>query len=135
MKAAECQDTAIRDAFIAGMHSANIRQRLLEGSDLKLTSVYDKARSLDDAQRNAGAYAPNASFPSVAIARPDGKEYPADSRRCSHCGDGPHDRQHCPANGRTCYITVVKRGIFHGFARRLDGSKQQRYAITKDWHL
>ena len=37
--AAQQQEAAIQDAFIAGMHSSYIRQRLLEGNDLQLTTV------------------------------------------------------------------------------------------------
>ena len=110
------------------MHSAIIRQRFLEGSDLKLTSVYDKAPSLHDGQRNAGAYALNASFPPVAITRPDGKEYPAGSRRCFHCGDGPHDRQHCPANGCSC-SNCGKTG---NFSRVCKAARRIKTAALRD---
>jgi len=54
--AAQNQKTAIRDAFIAGLSSGYIRQRLLEDAALELEAVFDKARSLDDAQRNVEIY-------------------------------------------------------------------------------
>ena len=54
--AAQNQEAAIRDAFIAGLSSGYIRQRLLEDAALELQAVFDKARSLDDAQRNVEIY-------------------------------------------------------------------------------
>ena len=54
--AAQNQEAVIRDAVIAGLSSGYIRQRLLEDAALELQAVFDKARSLDDAQRNAEIY-------------------------------------------------------------------------------
>ena len=50
------RDEAIRDAFINGMLSNYIRQRLLENKDLDLTQIYNQARSLDSAQKQADSY-------------------------------------------------------------------------------
>ena len=50
------KEEAIRDAFICGMISNEIRQRLLENEDLTLTAAYDTARSLELAQKNAESY-------------------------------------------------------------------------------
>ena len=50
------REETIRNSFIAGINSNYIRQRLLEGEDLSLQNVFDKARSLDEAQRNANLY-------------------------------------------------------------------------------
>ena len=46
----------IRDAFINGLFSPAIRQRLLESDTLSLQIAYDKANSLDLAQKNADTY-------------------------------------------------------------------------------
>ena len=51
------REAAIRDAFISGITSSYIRQRLLEESELELAGIFDKARSSEDAQRNAESYA------------------------------------------------------------------------------
>ena len=50
------KEEAIRDAFIAGIISNEIRQRLLEDSNLTLQVAFEKARSLETAQRNAKSY-------------------------------------------------------------------------------
>ena len=51
----ECYGTdregAIKDAFLAGIISPSVRQRLLESDNL--TFVFDKARSQEETQRNA----------------------------------------------------------------------------------
>ncbi|XP_012557173.3 uncharacterized protein LOC105844754 [Hydra vulgaris] len=46
----------IRDAFINGLLSNSIRQRLLENKILDLSSAFDQARSLDVAQQNSNLY-------------------------------------------------------------------------------
>ena len=53
---AQNQEAAIREAFIAGLSSGYIRQRLLEDAALELQAVFGKARSLDDDQRNVEIY-------------------------------------------------------------------------------
>ena len=50
--ASQCKESAVRDAFIAGINSSYIRQRLLEDNELQLNEVFDKARSLHEAQKN-----------------------------------------------------------------------------------
>ena len=42
---------AIRDAFISGLASSEIRQRLLEGRNLIMQTAFDRARSLEIAQK------------------------------------------------------------------------------------
>jgi len=44
---------AIRDAFISGLQSKEIRQRLLEEKDITVQDTVDKALSLEAAQKNA----------------------------------------------------------------------------------
>ncbi|XP_064080604.1 uncharacterized protein LOC135197465 [Macrobrachium nipponense] len=50
------REELIRDAFINGLASPMIRQRLLENKTLDLQAAYDQAYSLDLAQRNASFY-------------------------------------------------------------------------------
>ena len=54
--AEQYREELIRDAFINGLFSPAIRQRLLESDTLSLQIVYDKANSLDLAQKNADTY-------------------------------------------------------------------------------
>ena len=50
------RDEAVRDAFITGLLSTNIRQRLLENKTLNLQTAFDQARALDIAQRSSETY-------------------------------------------------------------------------------
>ena len=64
--AAECKEAAIRDAFMAGLRSSHIRQRLLEDNQLQLNNVFDKARSLHEARKNAECYSAGSSAEGIA---------------------------------------------------------------------
>ncbi|XP_042210340.1 uncharacterized protein LOC121858194 [Homarus americanus] len=50
------RDEYIRDAFINGLLSSMIRQRLLESKTLDLATAFDQARALDLAQINSESY-------------------------------------------------------------------------------
>ena len=70
------EEEAIRDAFISGILSNKIRQQLLEDRDLILRNAFDKARSLEIAQKNAEAYCIGPSqlvIPSKTIANMEPK--------------------------------------------------------------
>ncbi len=54
--ATKYRDEAIRDAFITGLLSGSIRQRLLENSTLTLQTTFDQARSLDAAKKSSESY-------------------------------------------------------------------------------
>ena len=54
--ASQFKEAAIRDAFITGLGSSYIRQRLLEDNELRLNHVFKKARSLHEAQKNTESY-------------------------------------------------------------------------------
>ena len=54
--AGQIRETAIRDAFISGMQSGFIRHQILEDNVLALNDVFDKARKLNEAHKNASLY-------------------------------------------------------------------------------
>ena len=54
--AAQHREQYIRDSFIFGLQSSNIRQRLLENTTLDLKTMFDQARTLDSAQKSMGSY-------------------------------------------------------------------------------
>ena len=56
VSAVQSRNASIRDAFITGLCSSYIRQWLLKDNVTELQAAFDKARSLDDAQRNAQSY-------------------------------------------------------------------------------
>ena len=54
--AEEYRNELVRDAFVNGIASHSIRQRLLENSELTITQAFDNARSLRTAQEHSAAY-------------------------------------------------------------------------------
>ena len=50
------RDQFVRDAFIAGLQSSSIRQRLLENNITGLNDIFSQARSLEHAQKNVALF-------------------------------------------------------------------------------
>ncbi|KAA3672465.1 uncharacterized protein DEA37_0014814 [Paragonimus westermani] len=57
VNASEYHDETIRDAFIRGMLSNNVRQRLLEEDDIDLAKAFTQARALETAELQSLSYA------------------------------------------------------------------------------
>ena len=57
--AEESRKQYVRDAFINGISSSHIRQRLLENNTLTLDAAFQQARSLEQAQTQAASYENN----------------------------------------------------------------------------
>ena len=125
------KEEAIRDAFIGGIISNEIRQRLLEDSNLTLQVAFEKARSLETAQRNAKSYqfvSPSAEhIAKVQSCAEDNKledlgrshleNYSAaTAEKCVFCGNSRHPRKFCPANYKICF-KCSKRGHFSRMCR------------------
>ena len=73
--AVQYRDESIRDAFITGLLSNSIRQRLLENKTLDLKTMFDQARSLESAMKSSESYTDsqasfNAAVPSSPPATP-----------------------------------------------------------------
>ncbi|MGL4482017.1 MAG: RNase H-like domain-containing protein, partial [Lactococcus garvieae] len=121
--AEQARDDAIRDAFISGIDSNQIRQRLLEQKSLDLQSAYETARSLELAQHHAQTYEHSlttqcASFtqpnPSVSVSTTSLTDLniSAVTSACFFCGYKRHPRSQCPAREAICK-TCGKKGHFH----------------------
>ena len=114
---------AIRDAFISGLASSEIRQRLLEEPELAMQAAFDKARSLEIAHDNAEQYkvdmAPSiqpssiAAVPAKDAAESITEEFAVATvvAKCFFCGNKKHPRKNCPARDTECY-RCKKRGHF-----------------------
>ncbi|XP_059841033.1 uncharacterized protein LOC132402257 isoform X1 [Hypanus sabinus] len=123
----------VRDAFVTGLRSVYMRQRLLENADLTLSSAMETANALEAALHNADAVqsrdsppvlwtpqtppppAPRSEFANAAASR-DSTSSPtlttAVARQkpvCYFCGHKKHPRQRCPAREATC-SSCGKRG-------------------------
>lgn len=119
--AEQYREELIRDAFINGLVSPLIRQRLLENKSLDLESAYNQAYSLDLAHRNAEAYTSQSHTAAVVASEQPvaclQKLYPANSnpinveipqehavaaaygtrKRCFFCGRQFPHKFKCPA--------------------------------------
>ena len=101
----------IKDAFISGLLSQSIRQRLLENKTLDLSTMVDQARTLDSAQRNTELYDGASSFRALGATC---EEVESDknseatpvmavvSAKCFFCGLSKHPRFKCPARDANC---------------------------------
>lgn len=107
-----CEES-IRDAFIAGLQSNLIRQRLLENKTLDLKTMSDQARSLESAMKSSESYSTpntlvNAAIPAGSSKFPDCQEntlaaaVEATSPSCYFCGNNKHPRSKCPARDAIC---------------------------------
>lgn len=110
------RDESIRDAFITGLRSSVIRQRLLENKTLDLTSAIDQARALDTAMRHSEMYTmPQEKFTASAAQEPISTRIQdsyddancasiaaKSSVLCYFCGYSRHPRSRCPARDAVC---------------------------------
>ena len=113
LSAEQARDELIRDAFINGLASGQIRQRLLENKTLDLKTAVDQARALEAAQRHSESYrqpgySVNAST-SVPPVIPTQHEQPtaaatgrSGGQSCFFCGFARHPRSKCPARDAKC---------------------------------
>ncbi|XP_066958849.1 uncharacterized protein [Macrobrachium rosenbergii] len=129
--AEQYREEMVRDAFINGIASAFIRQRLLENKSLDLEAGYSQARTLDLAHRNADSYMSYLPVPHAAALVPGQQGQPCDDqqpqstkeeaerrspvdstvaaahsskKKCYFCGNTFHitGRGSCPARAVTC---------------------------------
>ena len=105
------QEEAIRDAFIAGLTSCDIRRRLLEERTLTLAQAFEKARALDSAQKSSDQYQSNSAYTAAMFEKQSLEESPQSSlavfqtqkdSRCYYCGGNVHARYRCPARNAIC---------------------------------
>lgn len=139
-------EEAVRDAFITGLASPNIRQRLLEKDSLTLSEAVQLARSLDSAQRNAEEYSSPTvpgSLPTAApvIADNDVSATPFGSTSqtsasavskvgtCYFCEGKRHLRSLCPARTSECH-QCGKTGHFAKVCKSRNGWKSRRTSST-----
>lgn len=104
----------IRDAFISGLNSSDIRQRLLENNTLTLEEAIVKARSLEAAQKHSAAYSyvNTGTINSVHPIKLDSTietdqiqttlAVTTKAQKCYFCGKSRHPRTSCPAKDMNC---------------------------------
>lgn len=151
--AIDYQNDVVRLAFIAGVSSQKIQQRLLENSTDTLEQSLNLALSLESAENtsqiltvppstpahaNAASEAPEHSLMTNLAAtnapnrrRPD--SYPNQTRRrCFFCGGtNLHQRNRCPAYNAECQL-CSKKGHFASVCRSSGPNSRSANAIATD---
>ena len=115
--ATEYCEEYIRDAFISGIHSNQICQRLLENKTLDLKTMFDQARALDSAMRSSESYSAPQPVTTAATASEIVHQNQVDSQvdstqldstlaaadpKCFFCGHSKHPRSKCPSKDAIC---------------------------------
>lgn len=138
VSAEDHQKQSMRGAFIAGISSQKIRERLLEKLNLSLDEAVNLAISLEDAGINSQAFGntntlnlnalPDSERPSSSAASTH-TSYPNSKRRCFFCGGNVHQRLKCPAANENCQL-CSKKGHFANVCR--SKQTQSANAVTDD---
>ena len=118
------REEMLRDAFINGLTSSSIRQRLLEKDDLNLERAFDLALSLDRAQEQSLKYIvpvtataaenflDDTSANNHSCASASNKESSTTpSKKCFFCGGKVHPRSQCLAKDANCFKCGKKRPL------------------------
>ena len=129
------REEQVGDAFITGISSKHIRQRLLENAVLDMQSAFDQARALDIAQKNSAVYQPThpvvatvETIPptSVPSSISSDSNVPPDlvtvaalptstlsvNRKCMFCGNLSHNRKVCPGRSKPLVTQSTTAAIF-----------------------
>ncbi|XP_068240062.1 uncharacterized protein [Palaemon carinicauda] len=126
VSAEQACDNYVRDAFINGLSSGAIRQRLLENITLNLQTAYEQARTLEMAQKHSASYT---TVEPITAAVPQPQSQSGDleclessdetshlaattgANQCFFCGLKRHPRFKCPAREALC-LKCKKQGHY-----------------------
>ena len=116
--ASKYREESIRDAFISGLWSPSMCQRLLENNTLDLKTMFDQACSLELAIVNSESYSNpplsvNAAVPPAAtehqeqtdpdtLAAVGSPGVGSNVSSCFFCGNSNHPHSECPARNAIC---------------------------------
>ena len=102
VSAQEFQNELTRDAFITGLSSPMIKQRLLEEDSVSLEEAICKAEILERAQSQSSGL--TLKLPTSSISSAASSSFKATKRRCYFCGGNLHakGRDGCPAKDAYC---------------------------------
>ena len=122
--AEEYRKELVCDAFINGISSHVIRQRLLENSELTVERAFQIACSLETAQQHSEAYLQHPDVTAAVNVEDTDHDnqisavakMTSSNKLCYFCGKPYHDRSKCPAKNLFCF-TCGKLGHFSSVCR------------------
>lgn len=128
VNAEQYRNEYIRDAFIAGIYSPKIRQRLLENLKISLEEAFNQAMSFEMAENNSKDF--NTNHPTMELNQIEDANQAGNSnlaatpsrRHCFFCGGNVHQRIKCPAFHAICQ-NCDKKGHFAKVCRNADFKK------------
>ena len=113
----------LRDAFIIGLASSQIRQRLLESNELTISEVFNKARSLNQAEEYSASYTTRSDLITASVSQ-DKSDNPnltpsndlqaivsIGGKKCYFCGRPYNRRANCSAR-EVRWFSSEKTGHF-----------------------
>ena len=135
VSAQEFQTELTRDAFITGLSSPTIKQRLLEEDSLTLEEAICKAEILERAQNQSSGLSLKLPTSSISFAA-SCKRNIANKRRCYFCGGKLHakGRDGCPAKDVYCG-GCGKKGHFFKVCKSVKRPVSAKIAEKEDHNL
>ena len=124
LTAAQHRDLLLTDAFVSGVKSPEIRQRLLESPSSSLSDLLNIAITMETAMGDSCSLTQtqSSSFPDPTVAA--AKSFQPSTGGCGWCGKSPrHDRRACPARTSTCR-KCGKNGHWASVCRAVTGTSK-----------
>lgn len=90
------QNSNIRDRLIAGCTSLEMRRELLRKGDASLVEILDQSKIIEAVDEQMKTFKPEQSQAAATVNKIDSKN------ECGRCGRSAHNRNGCPAMGKTC---------------------------------
>lgn len=137
MSSEEHRELLTMDAFVSGISSGLIRQRLLEPSDVSLSAIFKIATTMELAMKDSKSFDNHANIPTIsmaALSKTDKTSTPPSANpRCFWCGGRRHQQSSCPARNSVCNNCQIK-GNWSSACRRQSTkmNSKQNAAITEE---
>lgn len=121
-------EDALRDRFVCGVKSAELRNRMLTAAhtkDLTLSGAYDMGLAHEVTKQNAQQWSQK-SFKANAIAKTVAPKKDENRKPCYRCGGKGHAPEECRFKGVECRACKKKGHIAKACRSRPEGGKEKQ---------